>query len=60
MAHFKNIPGMFYFIFVYLEKGIEEGKEMLRKKLERSYKKMIPEAQEIIQDRYEAALEVLK
>jgi uncharacterized protein len=60
MAHFKNIPGMFYFIFVYLEKGIEEGKEMLRKKLDRSYKKMIPEAQEIIQDRYEAALEILK
>lgn len=60
MAHFKNIPSMFHFVYVNLGVSIEEGKKMVREKLERSYRKMDPVAQEIVQEKYESALEILQ
>jgi hypothetical protein len=38
---------------------IDEGINWLRKKLQRSWNKMIPEAQELVRDKYEAALKIL-
>jgi len=59
MAHFKNISDMFYFVYVDLGKSAEEGKQMLRDKLERSFRKMIPEAQDIVREKYNAAMVLL-
>lgn len=59
MAHFRSIPDMFYLVYVDFGKDVEEGKQMLKDKLERSFRKMIPEAQEIVREKYEAAMVIL-
>jgi hypothetical protein len=38
---------------------IDEGMKWLRRKLERSWNKMVPEAQEITKEKYEAAMKIL-
>jgi hypothetical protein len=40
--------------------SVEEGTEWLRNKLERSWNKLTPEAREIIKDKYEANMIILK
>jgi uncharacterized protein len=59
MAHFGNIPAILYWAYVFLGKDIEEGKAMVKSKLERSFKKMIPEAQDIVREKYESAMRIL-
>jgi len=59
MAHFDRIPSLFYFIFIRLGMDVDEGRKWLRDKLERSWSKLIPEAKEIVRDRYEAAKIIL-
>jgi len=60
MAHFRNIADMFHFVYGELGKSSDEGKEMIKEKLERSFQKMIPEAQDIIRDKYNAAMKILE
>ena len=60
MAHFGDIPAMFYWVYVFLDKGMEEGRQMVKDKYIRSFKKMIPEAQEIIRDKYDAVMKILE
>jgi uncharacterized protein len=55
MAHFDRIPALLYFVFVRLGMDVDEGTKWLRDKLNRSWSKLIPEAREIIKDKYEAA-----
>ena len=60
MAHFRSIPDMFYFVYKDLGCDIEEGKEKLRKKFTESYAKMIPEAKEMVEEKYTAVMKVLE
>jgi len=60
MAHFRSIPDMFYFVYKNLGCDIEEGKEKLRKKFTESYAKMIPEAKEMVEEKYTAVMKVLE
>lgn len=60
MAHFRNVSDMFYFVYHDLKESPEKGKEMIKDKLERSYGKMIPEGQEIVKDKYDAAMKIFQ
>ncbi len=60
MAHFRSIPDMFYFVYKDLGCDIEEGKQKLRKKFTESYNKMIPEAKEIVEEKYIAVMKILE
>lgn len=60
MAHFRSIPDMFYFVYKDLGCDIEEGKEKLRKKFSESYAKMIPEAKEMVEEKYVAVMKILE
>ncbi len=60
MAHFRSIPDMFYFVYKDLGCDIEEGKQKLRKKFSESYNKMIPQAQEIVGEKYVAVMKILE
>ena len=60
MAHFRSIPDMFYFVYKDLGCDIQEGKEKLRKKFSESYNKMIPEAQEMVDEKYVAVMKILE
>lgn len=59
MAHFDRIPSLLYFVFVRLGMNVDEGTKYVRRKLERSWSKIIPEAKEIIKDKYEASKLIL-
>ena len=60
MAHFYSIPSLLR--MVYVEKGlsIDEGKEFVYNKLERSYNKLSKQGKKIIKPQYEAAKLLLK
>lgn len=60
MAHFNNIPSLFYFAFVRRKMDIEEGTRWLRNKLQRSWNKMTSEVKEMVKDKYEASMVLLK
>lgn len=54
MAHFAHVPSLLYLAFVRKEMGMKEGTQWVLGKLERSWNKLMPEAQLIIQKRHEA------
>jgi uncharacterized protein len=59
IAHIENIPSLLYLTFVQFKMNIDEGSVWVRQKIERSYKKLNPILQEEIQNKYEAALNLL-
>lgn len=60
MSHFRNISDMFYFVYHDLGESSEKGKQMIKDKLERSFNKMIPEAQAIVREKYDAVMKILQ
>jgi len=60
ITHFDNIPSLFYFVFVRRKMCVEEGTRWLRNKLQRSWNKMTLEAKEIVKNKYEASMTLLK
>jgi len=59
MAHIQNVPALLYSAYTQRGMDIDKGTVWLRRKLERSWNKMIPEAQELMKEKYEAALKIL-
>ncbi len=54
LAHFDNVHSLLYLAFVRHRMGIDEGTEWVLNKLKRSWRKLMPEAKELIKDKYEA------
>lgn len=54
MAHFEDIPSLFSLVFKKHRMSIDEGVIWLRSKVERDWKKMIPEAKEMMKKKYKA------
>lgn len=54
MAHFDEIPQLFESAFVRFKMNPEEGREWLLAKLERDWKKLIPEARKLVQEKRKA------
>jgi len=59
MAHIQNVPALLYSAYIQRGMDIDEGTQWLKRKLERSWNKLIPEAQDMARDKYEAALKIL-
>ncbi len=60
MCHFDTIVPLFYLNMVKHSRDIEETRNWMKDKVERSWKKIIPEAREIVKDKYEAAKLILE
>jgi uncharacterized protein len=60
MAHFDEIPNLFESAFIRFKLNPEEGKRWLLAKLERDWKKLIPEARKLVKDKYKAIKLILK
>jgi len=54
MAHFDLVYGLFYLVYRKKKLGLETGRKWILAKLERSFKKLIPEAKELIKPKYQA------
>ena len=59
MAHFDNVPSLLY--LAYTKRGLDsdEGARWVLDKLARSWRKLLPEAQEMMRAKYEAIRRVL-
>ena len=52
LAHFDKVNSLLYFAFVYQKMSIDEGTKWVLDKLERSWKKLMPEAKEMVREKY--------
>lgn len=59
LAHFDNVDSLLYLAYVQHKMGIDEGTKWVLEKLERSYQKLIPEAKNLIKEKYQAIKETL-
>ena len=59
IAHFDNIPSLLYLAYVKKNMGINEGKDFVRNKLERSYNKLSKRSKEFYKDKYKNVMENL-
>lgn len=55
MAHIDQVPSLLYLTFVHFNMGIDEGIIWVREKLARSWNKLCPEGQAMMQEKYLAA-----
>lgn len=55
MAHFASTSSLFYLAFFSHKYDIDEAEKWLMAKLERGWKKLSPEAKEIVRDKYNGA-----
>ena len=59
ISHFDNIPSLLYLAYVRKNMGINEGKDFVRNKLERSYNKLSKRSKEFYKDKYKNVMENL-
>lgn len=59
IAHFDCIPSLFCLAYNELNLSMSEGREFVRKKLERDYSKLSEHTRELLKDRYENIMKVL-
>lgn len=59
ISHFDNIPGLLYLAYVEKGMGIEEGREFVKNKLTRSFRKLSADSAAYYQNKYERAMEVI-
>ncbi|TSC92468.1 MAG: metal-dependent phosphohydrolase HD sub domain-containing protein [Candidatus Berkelbacteria bacterium Licking1014_7] len=59
MAHIAKLPALFYLVYGIQKMDTKNGLEYLRAKINRSAKRLLPEAREMIKDQIEAVRKVL-
>ncbi len=59
MTHIEQVPSLLHLVFVQHGMGTDEGAAWVKAKLQRSWNKLNPEVQTLVQHKYEAALETL-
>lgn len=59
IAHFDCIPMLFSLVYKDMNLPILDGKEYVRKKLERDYNKLSSQTRELLKDRYENIVKIL-
>lgn len=59
IAHFDCIPSLFSLAYKEMKLSISDGKEFVRKKLERDFGKLSLQSKELLKDRYENIIKVL-
>ena len=59
MSHIEQVPSLLYLAYIHHGMGIDEGKTWVKAKLQRSWLKLREDVQDIVRNKYEAALKVL-
>lgn len=54
MSHFENVDSLMHLAYAVHKLEVDEGREFVLGKLARSWKKLMPEAKDILYDKYEA------
>ena len=59
MSHIEGVPSLLYLAYIHHEMGIDEGRLWVKAKLQRSWQKLRKDVQNIVRNRYAAALKAL-
>ena len=59
ISHFDNIPSLLYLAYVQKNMQIEEGKEFVKNKLQRSYNKLSENSKLYYKEKYRKAMDIL-
>ena len=59
MAHFDSIPSLFSLVYNKMNLPIPEGKEYVKNKLTRDYKKLSPQSQKEMKKRFDTIMDIL-
>ena len=59
MSHIEQASSLLYLAYVHHGMGIDEGRTWVKAKLQRSWRKLREDVQDLVRDKYEAALNVL-
>lgn len=59
MSHIEQVSSLLHLAFVQHKMGIDEGREWVRKKLERSWNKLDPQVQDMVREKFNSALQTL-
>ena len=59
MSHIEGVPSLLYLAYMHHSMGIDEGRTWAKAKLQRSWQKLREDVQDLVRDKYEAALKVL-
>ena len=60
MSHIEQVPSLLYLAYIHHGMEIDEGKTWVKAKMQRSWQKLRGDVQDIVRDKYKAALKVLK
>ena len=60
ISHFDSIPSLLFLEYAIRNNGYIEGKEFVRKKLERSFDKLSDRSKELYKDKYNRAMDFIK
>ena len=59
MSHIEHVPSLLYLAYIHHGMGIDEGRGWVKAKLQRSWRKLRTDIQDLVRDTYEAALKIL-
>lgn len=59
ISHFDSVPSLLYLAYVEKEMSMEEGKEFVKGKLERSFQKLSTDSKKYYEDKYQQVMAVL-
>ena len=59
-AHIENISSLYYLAYSKFNMQIDEGADWIRKKLQRTWKKISPEIKYLVEEKYNSAMTLLK
>jgi putative nucleotidyltransferase with HDIG domain len=60
MAHIDQVPSLLHLVYHNRKMDVKEGADWVSRKIDRSWNKICPEAQEIMKEKYESAKMILK
>lgn len=59
ISHFDSVPSLLYLAYVERKMGIDEGRQFVKEKLERSFQKLSVESKQYYEDKYKQVMSVL-
>ena len=59
VTHLEHVPSLLHLVFVQRGMGIDPGSQWVRDKLQRSWRKLAPQVQELMREKYASALKTL-
>ena len=59
MSHFTTIDTLFNMVYSTKGMSYEDGKEFVRKKLQRDWDKLMPDGRDLVKKHYEVLMEIL-